>query len=334
MMKERKNIGQTTQAFCKKNVIFACSMSKHCKFAIFLMTLTMLWSCSEPLPLEINEEAQWLLECELSPTKRIEARLVSLGNFNDVESGDIIENAIIDLGTDTDLAFRFQYDSRNKIYYIPLESYKVNPSIPYTIKASRFAGDPNPLEAKTTIPAGQKLVIKSQPKMTDATINGTKRKTINLKLALPNVDKEQGFFRLFAYRKVFNKIDNNGQIVYVPTGITEMLEFAGNNENPMAFHQSAIDGSVLFDVNRVNKQNFELLFNTAGVIVDDDHFENIYYTLEALSESSYRYNLSKSRQIKAELYGNSDPVINYRNMVNGYGYLGGCNPVSDSIAIQ
>ncbi len=334
MMRELKNIGQSTLAFCKKNVIFACSMSKRCKFAIFLMTLSMLWSCSEPLPLEINEEAQWLLECELSPNKRIEARLVSLGNFNNVSSGDIIENAIIDLGTNTDLAFRFQYDARNKIYYIPLETYRINPSIPYTIKAYRYAGDQQPLEAKTTIPGAQKLVVSSKPKVTDAIIQGTKRKAINLKLALPNVDKEQGYFRLFAYRKLYEKVSNGGEITYVPTGDTELLDFGGNDVTPLAFHQSAIDGGVLFDVNRVDKQNFELLFNTAGAVIEDDHFETIFYTLEAISESSYRYNLSKSKQIKAELYGNSDPVINYRNMVNGYGYLGGCYPASDSISLQ
>ncbi|MBK7009410.1 MAG: hypothetical protein IPH36_12675 [Saprospiraceae bacterium] len=53
-----------------------------------------------------------------------------------------------------------------------------------------------------------------------------------------------------------------------------------------------------------------------------------------MAESSYRYKLVKSKQIKAQLYGNSDPVINYRNMTNGYGYLGACNPVSDSISFE
>lgn len=334
MIMKNKNIVHTTPAFCKKNVIFACSMSTRCRFAIFFMTLSMMWSCSEPLQLEYSKEPEWLLECELSPSNRIEAKLVSLGNFNNVASGSIVENAAIDLGTDTDLAVRFQYDARNKIYFIPLDKYKIDPSIPYTIKAYRFNGDTAPLEAKTNIPAQQKLVVASSPKLTDAVINGTKRKTIQLNLAIPTAVKDQGYFRLVAYRKLFKKTDVGGQIVFQQTGETELLEFGGNDEEPLAFHQSAMDGSVLFDVNRVDKNNFELNFNTSSTIEEDDHFETIYYTLEALSESSYRYKVAKSKQIKAQLYGNSDPVINYRNMTNGYGYLGACNPVSDSISFE
>ena len=334
MSMKNKNIVQSSPAFCKKNVIFASSMSTRCKFAIFFMIISMLWSCSEPLQLEYSKEQEWLLECELNPSKRIEAKLVSLGNFNDIEAGSFIENAIIDLGTDTDLAFRLQYDARNKIYFIPLETYKIDPSIPYTIKAYRFAGDTAPLEAKTKIPVGQKLVFTSNPRQADAIINGTKRKTIQLNLAIPTANKDQGFFRLVAYRKIFKKVDQGGEVTYEPTGETELLEFGGNDAAPLAFHQSAIDGAVLFDINRVDKNNFELKFNTASSITEDDHFETIFYTLESLAESSYRYKLAKSKQIKAQLYGNSDPVINYRNMSNGYGYLGACTPVSDSISFE
>ena len=53
-------------------------MIKRCKFAIFLMTLSMLCGHVLTLPPEINEEAQWLLECELSPNKGLKQGLFHL----------------------------------------------------------------------------------------------------------------------------------------------------------------------------------------------------------------------------------------------------------------
>ncbi|MBK8699608.1 MAG: DUF4249 family protein [Saprospiraceae bacterium] len=307
----------------------------YCKFTISLLCLSMLWSCSEPLQLDYSDDAELLLECELSTSRRIEARLMSLGNFNDITSGEYIEDAIIDLGTNTDLALRFQYDSRNKVYFIPVESHMVNPAYIYTIKAYRFKNDPHALEAVTTIPSGHKIVVTSKPVVKDVlnAKSGT-RKEINLKLALPDVEKKNGFFRLKAYRKLFEKQNVNGNIVYVHKGAVEPREFGGNDQEPLAFHLSAVDGDILFDVNRVDKRNFDLRFYTLGKVEEGDHFEAIYYVLEGLSEATYRYNVSKSKQINAEVFGNSDPVISYKNMINGYGFLGGSSAVRDSILFQ
>ena len=126
----------------------------------------------------------------------------------------------------------------------------------------------------------------------------------------------------------------DGNLTPVFNGKTETLDFVGNDEEPLAFHTSYVDGAVLFTTEILNHNKISLNFRTRTEVKNNSGFESIFYTLETLTESAYRYNMAKSKQIGAEKYGISDPVINYKNTTNGYGFLGASSMIQDSIKLN
>jgi hypothetical protein len=78
---------------------------------------------------------------------------------------------------------------------------------------------------------------------------------------------------------------------------------------------------------------FTLNFSTNSFKAGEK-IETVYYALETVTEDTYRYLVVKEKQAYASQNGISDPVINYTNMVNGYGFIGGSSKAVDSLVIK
>ena len=140
-------------------------------------------------------------------------------------------------------------------------------------------------------------------------------------MQIPNGTKDTPYYRLSLYRKKSN-------------GEKELLEFVNSTSEPLAFHSMVVTKDVLINTSNLKDNKFTSTFSTITSIGNQEKFEKIYYTFETLTEATYRYHVSKNKQLKADLFGSSEPVINYSNIKNGLGFIGASNGTMDSIALQ
>ncbi len=304
--------------------------------SIFLFTiLTIFMSCEERVDiLSSNDElGKMVLECELSPSKRIEAKLYTLGNFNQLNEVEYPTKAIVRMTIGTDVELRFKYDDENKVYFV--DNHIVDPSRTYTIYAFKNEQEEkakNGLEAVTQIPVASNFKVSNTTVQERKDSKGLMHKVVNFKASLPVGSNK--YYRLTATRKIYKNVMVNGSLKSVFSGVTETLKFNGNDEIPLAFQQSSYNGCLFFDASRFDYDNIDFSFSTNSM-GEGDQLNSIQYDLEALSESTYRYHVAKSKQINAQIAGISEPVINYTNVANnGYGFLGGSSMTSDTIAIK
>ena len=154
-----------------------------------------MWSCSEPITVDYSSQIPLLLECELSPSRRIEARVYELSDFNDINSkGEVLENMIIHLGTNTDEALAFEYDPRNKVYFIDSRYHVPSSKFLYTIKAYKYRDAVDPIEAKTQVPSPQVFKKVGDAKFSE--VFDAKRgnlKEVKVNVSLPSTGQTQYF---------------------------------------------------------------------------------------------------------------------------------------------
>jgi hypothetical protein len=305
-------------------------------YIFFLAFILILSSCEESVNIASNTDniSSLVIECELSPTKRIEAKVYTMSDFSKLDAVEYPKELSIELETGTDVVYFFKYEEKTGLYYIDPIQYNSNldQSYDYTIKAYYKSDPENNLKAETKIPARQVLNLSNDKKVIIKDIvdaKGLEQKMISLPLTVSQMDKDKSFYRLKVYRKIYKTIND----VSVYTGKNEELKFLGNEELPIAFTTSAFDGCLLFDASRLESKKLDLNFSTQR-FAEGDKLNTLFYELESLTEPVFRYNIVKSKQIKALQHGLSDPVINYTNIIGGKGFFGSSNMTSDSIVIS
>lgn len=289
---------------------------------ILILFVIFFTSCSETVLIDPIEQDTLLVECELNPKKRVEARISTLGSFQNIQSNTNPDNVDIRLFTGVDIELKFEYDPRTGVYYIPENLHTVNPEYDYRIEAHLPDTNVETLVSKTNIPPVKSIQVSKKPLLNDITQGEhTGKKQVTVDFNLPEISKNLPFYRLTVYRKKAN-------------GEKEILEFMGSNQNPLAFQNMIQTKDVLINTTTLPNGKFNASFRTATTLNDQDKMDKLYYSFETLTESTYRYFISKNKQIQAELSGSLEPVINYTNTKNGFGFFGASNGVVDSVAVE
>ncbi len=312
-------------------------MSKRIYILIGILS-AFFTACEERVEItSINEETDKLLvECELSTSRRIEANLYTIGNFNQLNKLSYPQDAIIRLGIGIDEELPFKYDEKKQVYYIDSLRHMVNPLYKYRLIAFLKDKEDFQINSKRVgIPIAQKFAISSKPIVSSIKSDkGLELRKIAFEAKVPaSKGNEKEFYRINVYRKLYKQVLIDGVSQQIYTGKQETLDFFGNDEIPLAFTKTEFDGSTLFDASRFKDSKFKLNFITK-TFQTGDKIETLYYTLETLDESAYRYLIAKQKTINASQNSLSDPVISYTNLQNGYGFLGASSSVVDSLVIK
>ena len=135
---------------------------------ILILFVIFLTSCSETVLIDPIEPDQLFIECELNPNGRIEAKVSTLGSFqNSIEYTNPLD-AEIRLYTGVDIELRFEYDARKGVYFVPENNHAINPSYNYRIEAKLPNADENViLTGSTNIPSPRILKSISKPSVKD-----------------------------------------------------------------------------------------------------------------------------------------------------------------------
>jgi hypothetical protein len=302
-------------------------MNKRIYILLSILTL-FLMACEERLIIDtIDQEADKLfVECEISTSRRIEASLYTIGNFNQLNKLSYPQDAVLRLVGTGDNDYPFIYDSEKKIYYVDSIRHMATANHEYNLIAYLKGKEDNKLESeRIQIPNAQNLSVSKPSHKLSKTANGLNKMNLSFQASAPaEINNEKLFYRIIMYRKLYENA--------IYTGKNELLNFEGNSEIPLAFTPSA-DGSVLFDPSRFKNNTFTLNFSTNSFKAGEK-IETVYYALETVTEDTYRYLVVKEKQAYASQNGISDPVINYTNMVNGYGFIGGSSKAVDSLVIK
>lgn len=287
----------------------------------FLLFIVMFSSCTEPFDLAPQEKGKLLVECELSPSRQVFANVQVISNFTDVNATLYPDDAIIRLTSGVDEEYKFIYDGKSRSYYLPRE-FRIDPAKNYRIAVFENEKEIEYLEARSSIPSPPALKLNEIESKDIVSDKLKKQKEVRVLASMPKLSNgKNGFVRVRAFRKNIN-------------GNIEYLKFAGNDEEPLAFHTCMHDEHTIFDLSRLDNNKFSLRFQTQKMF-ENEKLEKIFIQYESISEASFRYNLSKSKKMTAEIYGISDPVTNYTNASNGYGYLGAASSITiDSISIN
>lgn len=301
---------------------------------ILIFFVIFLTSCSETVFIDQNEEDRLLIECELNPGKPIRARLTTLSNFYNTDDYTFPKNAEINLYTGEDIKLTFEYNDRENYYYIPQGFHTINPDYKYRIEAKLpMEADDMILTSETNIPQPSLLTTFNKTSALNIKEGSDEGKTqVTLNLQIPSSSAQ--YFRLNVYRKVFEEKWIGGQMVKVWNGKTEAMNFDSAINTPLSFHESLTEPFVLINAKNLDDNRFTLIYHSESIIGSSDKLDHVYYEFETLTEASYKYNVSKIKQLKAEIYGNTEPVINYTNAINGYGFLGASSGVRDSLEIN
>jgi hypothetical protein len=283
-----------------------------------LILISVFISCEESIALETKVKHNLLFECELNPSDKMIAKVSEVNEFNEINRASIVKDAIIRMTTGKDEEITFTYDPDNNEYFVPKELHTVRVGQIYDLTVSRESDESIKYKTQTYVPSPLQMTGKviSYNELNTGELVG--KKSIALNCSVPNAIESE-----FYLLKVF--IQKNNKL--------EKLDFEGNSDDPLAFQESSIDGQIMMDVNRVNKNNFNLNFVTASQIKPNDKIAKLHYTISTITEAAYRYRVSKHKHNKASHNSSIVPVTTYSNFDFGYGYLGACASFSDTISI-
>lgn len=291
------------------------------KTYISLFAFALLFSsCVSDVVIPFEDDNKLYVEADLSRSTRIEAKLSTVTNFSDVTNVFRPEDAKIRLLSGIDIELQFEYDPIDKVYFIPRTKHIIQPSWNYRLTAQLSDEDENVMTASTSIPPLVKFGVES-----GAIVNQTADNNgVQIKLDLP----DKGFFRVKAYR-VKKEVKNNS-VTTLPGEHMTMKFFEGEGDN-LAYHEEMHSYGVLVDVSRLD----EVILTYADESIDSKLADQYLVEIQHLSEASYRYHLSKSKQISAIEKGvATDPVINYTNIEGGFGVLGAFSSFRDTISVR
>lgn len=288
---------------------------------IFLLAICFN-SCVSEVVLPLEGEGKLYVETDLSrSSKRIEARLSTVTNFSDVTNVLRPQDAKIRLLSGTDIELEFDYDEIEGVYYIPRSKHIIQSKWTYRLTA-QLSDDPdaNVMTASTDIPVRVRYAETSSAKLQLS----DEENSVKIHLDLP----EEGYYRVLTHR-VKKQLAEDGTVIIAKDQHVS-LRFDIGHEDPLAYHKEVHNYGVLVDASRLK----EIDLTYFDEKVDGELADQYLVELQHLTEASYRYHLSKSKQLSAIEQGSSDPVINYTNIKGGYGVLGAFTAYKDTLSIQ
>jgi hypothetical protein len=287
---------------------------------LHIVIVFLVLGCEERVTNLATRDGKISIECELNPSESIVAKVTELNDFDKVNRNSKVEDITLRLSTGIDEEISFTYDPIHDVYFVPKNLHTVRSGSKYNLIAFRASNEEIQYRSQTFTPGYTKLAGKVTSFENENIGDLVGKKVVKINCAVPDAVKDN--FYLLSLKMTKN---NNA----------EDLIFTGYEDDPLAFQVSSIDNGILIDLNRVkNNNNFDLSFITSSNVKPNDKLGKITYTLCTLTESTYRYRISKSKQNIALKNGASSPVITYTNVTNGYGYLGSNVPYSDTIAFS
>ncbi len=288
---------------------------------IYILILTIFVSCSERVELNLENDEKLQIECTLVPGKEITATLSTVSNFADIENIIYPENARIYLLTQIDAPFEFKYDEESKTYKIPVKVHTPRSDWKYEIRAYLKDMPENELNAKTIFYNTTAVKIK------DAIWDKTNNK-LQLKTQLAFASKlSNPYLKINTFYKEVNENGDLSELV--------PLNFVENTENPLSFYNNQYTDGIYVNIDRVDYSNFSMVFNYPEVITSKEEISDyIYFFTNAISEPLYRYQVARAKHVNSINGGNSDPVITYTNINNGFGVFGSSVGKLDSIKVK
>jgi hypothetical protein len=283
---------------------------------IMILSILFFTSCEEDLQVLSQNKDKIVFECELKAYQQIVAKAYLVNDFNEIDRSKIADDLTIRMTTGIDEEISFTYDSENNYYFVNKSLHVPIPGRSY--KVSILNNENNiSTTSNTTLKDGGSISGVLSRQVSQVVYENGKGRTFQV-TATFNSNQNDHYIRLQAYRRAKN-------------GKLELLKFDGNDEEPLAFHTSEIDGCILADLSRVDKNKFTLNFSTFGPIKNSEILDKVIFVTETISEPAYRYSLSKSKQYNAFNNGSYIPVVSYSNMINGYGFFGSSSAKLDSI---
>jgi hypothetical protein len=300
---------------------------------ITLICFSVFTSCVDKIALpETTSPAKIHVECELSPPFHIKARLSTTGDLNANYFPTFPEDATIRLYSEIDEEFLFKYNDDLRIYEVT--NGRLRSGLKYTLSASVKDSSITPVFASTNIPPkGEVDTIEVTHIESFNTNSGTNQDLLKVKVTLEN--SRDKFYRVFFHSR-YALLDNtttpsqwNYNSNLRQADVSSVIK--GGTGVHDAYH---LDG-VLVNPEILDDNSFEVeLAVDRSILKSEEELKSLHIRLSSVSESYYRYHLALSKKYKSAGKNAIEPVIDFTNISNGYGFIGGFVTTSDSVLIR
>lgn len=281
---------------------------------------------------ETTAPAKIHIECELSPPFHIKAKLSTTGDLNGNYMPTFPEDASIRLYSEIDEEFVFKYNRDTRLYEVT--NGRLRNGLKYSLSAEVKDTSISSVYARTQIPARgsvDSIEVVDIESMNSNT--GPSEDLITVKVSL---DHAQGkYFRIYfdsRYATLEEKVGSS-QWIYNPT--LQQAKITSIRSGGTAVHNVYHLRGALVDLEYLDDDTFEVILTTDKSALDiDETLKSLHIRLLSVTESYYRYHLALSKQLKLEGRQAIEPVIDYTNINNGYGFIGAYITSSDSVLIR
>jgi len=301
--------------------------------SLLVICFTGFTSCVDKIALpETTAPAKIHLECELSPPFHIKAKLSTTGDLNGNYMPTFPEDATIRLFSQIDEEFVFKYNSDSRLYEVT--NGRLRNGLKYSISAEVKDSSITSVFANTQIPG--RGAIDSVEVVNVESINSNTGPSEDLVTVKVNLDQAQGkYFRIYfdsRYATLEENV-NQSQWVYNPT--LQQSKIYSVRSGGTAVHNAYHLRGALVDPEYLEDESFEVVLKTDKSSLDSrEILKTLHIRVLSVTESYYRYHLSLSKQLKLEGRKAIEPVIDYTNINNGYGFIGAFITSSDSVIIR
>jgi hypothetical protein len=299
------------------------------------MCLLTLNSCVDKIALpETTDPQKIVIECELSPPFHIKAIVATSGDLNANFNPYYPEDATIRLYSEIDEEFVFKYNPDKRIYEVL--NARLRPGLSYTMSASLKDTSVQSVYARTSI-NGVSKIDSIEVLSHDQFINEleSKRFNIGLRLHLNSLNLKKGFFKAsFALRLAErNTFSGSNDLKYISNLLP--TEVSAVNVGGVAVHPIYHMDGIFIDPSRLEMGYIDINIESDDLVLDPNVvLASIYTTFSSVSESYYRYHIAQSKKLKQNGKNPIEPVIDYSNIENGYGFLGSFTSSRDSIIVR
>ncbi|NNF33012.1 MAG: DUF4249 family protein [Saprospiraceae bacterium] len=300
---------------------------------IIVICLTGFTSCVDKIALpETTAPAKIHVECELSPPFHIKAKLSTTGDFNANYLPTFPEDATIRLYSQLDEEFVFKYNSDTRIYEVT--NGRLRNGLNYSISAEVKDSSITSVFANTKIPP--KGSIDSLEIVNIESINSNTGPSEDLVTVKVNLDQASGkYFRIFFDSRYATLKENVNQSQWIYNPVLQKSEISSIKSGGTSVHDAYHLRGVLVNPEYLDDTSFEVVLKTdKSSLESKEVLKTLNIRIHSVTESYYRYHLALSKQLKLEGRKAIEPVIDYTNINNGYGFIGAFVASSDSIVVR
>lgn len=269
-----------------------------------------------------SEDSKLVLHCEMtrnSPT--VVAYLSTSDNLNASRPIMVPEDAVIEISTGSETAYRLFYDADLGLYNNTSKDFSWDRVTNLTITAE-LPGESFPKISAEALPfAGDRVESVTSSKSSEISVNDQDyfERDITIKLSEPTV--KPAYFELeLADRFTTSQIGTDGEVELVQTGDETPVMIVGVNDGGVGMINMAHRDGLLIDHSRLVDNTFSIKVRSPFPIQDSDQvFEIINTSINSISKDYYLYHKAYSNTVKASGGQYSDPAIWNTNIKDGFG---------------